>query len=308
MAKAWRYYEGTTSANNIIKDLAKVLCTAVKTEVVKDSNGQIIKDREVIIDKNWDIVFPQPQKDQLNVMDWSKLTPSEFVAKINNQLSLATEKIILKTKTTAKDLSTTLQVDDIGLENDLNTDSIEMYLELYKPTYLADPEKYHPEVERKGIMPYCITQDIYREYSNKIGEAEVNLKSIADPKVVVTYPIKNTSGQREVAYDVFKNFIDSYNAAIGSAYYIANGSSSSITDITSTQEKLNKLKGSAALNTILDITGMTEDEFFKSTKVTISFRSSFSYGDYRWHYRISISCDRQYESYTISSGFNYQLP
>lgn len=51
--KIWRYYEGTTSANTVIKDLAKVLCTAVKTKEIKDGSGQTVRQQEVIMGRNW---------------------------------------------------------------------------------------------------------------------------------------------------------------------------------------------------------------------------------------------------------------
>ena len=217
MSNAWRYYEGTSSANTFIKDLAKVLSTAVKTEVVLDANGQVLRDREIIIDKNWDIVYPKPQRDQVNVMDWTALTPSEFAAKIENQLSQSSDTIILKTKTSSKDLSDAFQIDDIGIENDLNKEFVEMYVELYKPKYLADPEQYHPESEKMGIMPYTITRGIYQEYSNRTAERELNLRTVSHPKNTTQYPsVTKTVAPvfYDGAYTEFKERVDSLAAGV----------------------------------------------------------------------------------------------
>ena len=140
----WRYYEGTTSANDILKDLTKVLCTGVK-----DTLGNVIQER------NWDIVFPDVNPnvtDYIAPTDKRNLTETEFQYKIKNQLSQITDKVILKTKTTPVEITDTF-TDDLSLESDLNVESIEMFVELYKPSYLADPEQYSPETERYGLLP-----------------------------------------------------------------------------------------------------------------------------------------------------------
>lgn len=191
----WRYYEGTTSANTVVKDLAKVLCTAVKTKEIKDDGGAVVRPQEVIIDRNWDIVYPKADKlapELKDVMDWNKLTPEEYVAKISNQVKQANDTIILKTTTTKKTIGEGSSIDDIGLENDLAKEAIDMYVELYKPSYLADPEVYHPECERHGIMPYLITKDIYKEYAKKEGEEIINLKETLSGTNATSNIILNT--------------------------------------------------------------------------------------------------------------------
>lgn len=148
----WRYYEGTTSANDILKDLSKVLCTGVKDKI-----GKVIQER------NWDIIYPDvdpnpPENDYLAPTDKRNLTEEEFQYKIKNQLRQITDKVILKTKTTPIEINTAV-LDDLALESDLNVQSIEMYIELYKPSYLADPEQYSPETERHGLLPILKVYD-----------------------------------------------------------------------------------------------------------------------------------------------------
>jgi len=190
MPNKWRYYEGTTSANSILRDLAKVLCTAVKSDPVLAADGvTVAKSAEIILENNWDIVYPPENKEAVilaiegGVGNWTDLTPAEFAAKIDNQLSMVGklgdtngETIILKTKTTPVSISTTgTGMDDIGLEDDLSIRSIDMYVELYKPRYMADPEKYHPESERFGIRPYNITKELFREYNSPTKDIVIDL-------------------------------------------------------------------------------------------------------------------------------------
>lgn len=299
----WRYYEGTTSANNIIKDLSKVVCAAVKTEPLKDSDGNIIKDKEIMIDQNWDIVYPQPQKDLINVMDWSKLTPSEYEAKIQNQINQATDTIILKTKTTDKDLSSAEQTDDIGLENDLDTKSIEMYVELYKPKYLADPEKYDPECERKGIMPYCITQDIFKEYSNNQGSAELDMLGISSPEISITYPVSTN-------YQLNSSRSSDYAAKVLELYNIIYEKSATLPDWGATDNYnigtnilVQKLKGTELLDLISNLLGISTEEVLLSDSIKISVSYSGS-----GYYNVQFTTSKSRQHYETHSGFEYQLP
>ena len=148
----WRYYEGTTSSKDILKDVSKVLCTGVKD-----------KDAKVIQERNWDIVFPDIdpnpiENDYIAPRDKRNLTDVEYSYKIKNQLRQVTERIVLKTNTTPINLDALVQ-DDLSLESDLNVDSIEMYIELYKPSYLANPEIYSPTTELLGKLPILKVYD-----------------------------------------------------------------------------------------------------------------------------------------------------
>lgn len=147
----WRYYQGTTSSKDILKDLSKVLCTAVK-----DKNGKVIQER------NWDIVFPDvdpnpPENDYVAPRDKRNLTDEEYTYKIMNQCRQIKDRVIIKTKTTPVKVEEVF--DDLSAESDLNVESIEMYVELYKPSYLADPEVYSPVTERLGKLPVLRVYD-----------------------------------------------------------------------------------------------------------------------------------------------------
>lgn len=155
----WRYYEGTTSANTILHDLTKVMCMAVK-----NFDGSIIQSR------NWDIVYPAvdtnpPEGDYVAPEDRRNLTEEEYIQKINNQLRQIKNKVILKTVTTPVKVEGDL-IDDLEIEDDLNKDRIEMYIELYKPNYLLDPEQYEPETERYGLLPLLKSYDLSKENIN----------------------------------------------------------------------------------------------------------------------------------------------
>ena len=62
MNDVFRYYAGTTTSKTILKDLAKVLATGVKTSEIINSHGEVIRDKQIIIDKNFDVVYPAPIK------------------------------------------------------------------------------------------------------------------------------------------------------------------------------------------------------------------------------------------------------
>lgn len=170
MKNKWRYYDGTTSSNSILKDLSKVLCNGVKAPAITDDTGTVVKPTEVILDRNWDVVYPPVDKSVFkDVVDWNRLSPKEFEAKINHQASrIGTivdgrgETVILKTRTTPVNIGDFVQ-NDLGLEDDLGVSSIDMYLEIYKPKYLANLETYEPECERKGINPLNITRGIMND-------------------------------------------------------------------------------------------------------------------------------------------------
>jgi hypothetical protein len=47
-----------------------------------------------------------------------------------------------------------------------------MYLEIYKPTYVANPEEYPLDCEREGIVPQLITKEMYENSYKIITETE----------------------------------------------------------------------------------------------------------------------------------------
>ena len=313
MSKAWRFYEGTTSANDIIKDMSKVLCTSVKTIPIKDDNGNIVRDKEVIIDKNWDIVYPKPDKlsDELkNVMDWENLTPQEYVAKINNQLSLVTDTVILKTTTSPRDVD--ISSDDIGLDSDLAKESIDMYVELYKPKYLIDPESYHPECERQGIKPYLITKDIYVEYAKKEAGAEYNLKELTkkdsldnlDKEKNIYVKMITDSGTNSVSINyndssTVRNDLKKYGFNVSTN---PNDNTGYINIPYSTFKLI--LNGNTKLSSYLNSLYKPKS-IEKEYNITVNVTEERI--NYETVYKFYLKWERNYEQYTIYEGYKFKL-
>ena len=79
MNDVFRYYAGTTTSKTILKDLAKVLATGVKTSEIINSHGEVIRDKQIIIDKNFDVVYPAPIKSSKElILSPLKVIPFRF--------------------------------------------------------------------------------------------------------------------------------------------------------------------------------------------------------------------------------------
>lgn len=316
MKKIFKYYEGTTSANTILRDLSKILCTANKTFAIKDDKGNVVKKPEVVMDKNWDIVYPQPQKmapELQNVMDWKNLTPAEFVKKIENQISQIQDTVILKTKTTPKNVE--VKEDDLGLEDDLSVSSIDMYVELYKPQYLIDCEQYAPDCERDKILPYLITKSIYKDFANKEDSVTINLKAATanigtNParNVIISYltdsgtNTKTTLSETECkAY--IKELKDKYNILVNEGSYVSYDGWSYSAQVP--LEKFNLLLASSSELGDTVRTLYTPSDPSKEYSITIGFQRLYTGLGIKYYCLLSWS--RQIEQYTINSGFTYNL-
>ena len=156
--KSYRYYEGLCSTKDIVKELAKVLSIGVRSNEVKDAEGNTLLSPFILQSKNWDIVYPKPDS-TINI-DWDNMTADEYKEKILNQISQISDTVILKTETTPVKANTVK--DDLSEDNDILKESLTMYLEIYKPTYVANPEEYPLDCEREGIIPKVITKDMYK--------------------------------------------------------------------------------------------------------------------------------------------------
>ena len=157
--KVFKYYEGMCSSSDFPKEIAKILALGVKSKPVKDIDGNILEEPFILRSKNWDIVYPEPDSN-LNI-DINNLTTDEYKAKIENQVNKISDTVILKTDTTPKDIDT--EYDEISVDSDSNLKSRRMYLEIYKPTYIANPEQYPLDCERSGLTPKVITKKMYEE-------------------------------------------------------------------------------------------------------------------------------------------------
>ncbi len=171
--RIFKYYEGLCSSSNFTKEIAKVLALGVKTKTIKDSDGNTIQKPFALKSKNWDIVYPLPDA-QYSMINYDDLTIEEYTNKILNQVNKISDTVILRTRTTAKDISED-DYDDLTVDDASNKSSLEMYLEIYKPTYIANPEEYPLDCERKGITPQLITKDLYEESFKTTRTIEENI-------------------------------------------------------------------------------------------------------------------------------------
>lgn len=159
--RIFKYYEGMCASGNFPKELAKVLALGVQKDPIVDIDGNALGDPMILQEKNWDIVYPAPDS-SLRIeqdMESGGLTPERYKEKILNQVSKISDTVILRTETTPKDIEATY--DNLTVDPDSNKENLVMYLEIYKPTYLANPEEYPLDCERQGITPQCITKDMY---------------------------------------------------------------------------------------------------------------------------------------------------
>lgn len=165
--RIFKYYEGMCASGNFPKELAKVLALGVQKDALVDIDGNPLGDPMILQEKNWDIVYPAPDSSLRIDQDLASggLTAERYKEKILNQVAKISDTVILRTETTPKDMEAVY--DNLTVDPDSNKESLVMYLEIYKPTYLANPEEYPLDCERRGITPQCITKDMYiQSYKN----------------------------------------------------------------------------------------------------------------------------------------------
>ena len=192
--RKFRYYEGVCASSDFVKELAKVLTFGVKSDL---DTSIANPDYRVFMAKNWDIVYPlctlydgtiDDYKETLENLDFN-----ENVERMNNQIDQITDTVILKTTTTARDIDT--EEDDLTVSSDSESKSTTMYLEIYKPKYLANPEEYPLDAERQGLVPQLITKEMYREARKSTASVIYDLTSLVgntgDNEGVVTVETKS---------------------------------------------------------------------------------------------------------------------
>lgn len=157
--RTFKYYEGTCSSSDFSKEIAKVLSLGVRSKEIKDIDGKVLQEPFVLRSKNWDIVYPAP--DASMNLNLDNMTTEEYVQKILNQVGKISDTVILKTTTTPKEIAE--NTDDLTIDDDTNKASLTMYLEIYHPTYIADPEQYPLDCERRGIIPRLVTKEMIRD-------------------------------------------------------------------------------------------------------------------------------------------------
>lgn len=142
------YYNILTDSDNVVKDIARLLALGVESEEIIDDSGVVVKPAAPIVDSCWQVVYPAADRTLFpDVEDWNNLLPEEHKEITNHKISQVTDTIILKTKTAPKNI----QINNstaMGVNQDLNMESLEMYLEIYMPPYLCDSETEDPLRQR----------------------------------------------------------------------------------------------------------------------------------------------------------------
>ncbi len=235
--KVFKYYEGLCSSSDFTKEIAKVLSLGVKTNAVKDIDGNVIEEPFILKSKNWDIVYPQP--DDSLALDLDNLTTEEYATKINNQVAKISDTVILKTTTTPKDL-TDEEIDDLTVDADSNKESLTMYLEIYKPAYIANPEEYPLDCERQGITPQLITKEMYED-SFKTEQA---IEEYIYTSNICTVDKKEdtTTGSVEMNYTECDSYVSKINNIFGNTSFSVPSTDGGTTSLNVASAYLSQIK------------------------------------------------------------------
>ena len=242
--KVFKYYEGLCSSSDFPKEVAKVLALGVRSQAVTDSDGNVLEEPLIMKAKNWDIVYPAP--DASLGLDLENLTTDEYKAKILNQVGKISDTVILKTTTTPKELDS-IETDDLAVDSDGNDISRTMYLEIYKPAYIANPEEYPLDCERKGITPKLITKGIYADSLQTQHAIEEYIYAAPDSSWTsggcVRDQKEDTSiGSVELEYAECDNYVSKINNIYGNMSFSIPSTVGNSTSIKITNAYLAKIK------------------------------------------------------------------
>jgi hypothetical protein len=298
--KMFKFYEGLCSSADFTKEIAKVLALGVKTEAVKDTDGNILENPLIVQSKNWDIVYPVPDG-SLN-LDLENLTIEEYKAKILNQVSKISDTVILKTTTTPKELAES-KVDDLTVDSDSNKADLTMYLEIYKPTYIANPEEYPLDCERSGIIPKLITKELYEESLKTQHATEENIYTIAS----VDKKDDPTTGSIELKYSECDAYVSKINNIYGDMSFSVPSTDGSTTSIVINAAYLTKIKQDDAelyeliLNTLDGGEGIEPKTYSLLNNVTLEIVREDDI------YTMMFEGVKKLTTYTISKGTEYTV-
>lgn len=176
--KVFRYYEGLCSSGDFTREIAKVLCLGNQN------------DDHSIMAQNWKIVYPPAP---------TTIDPRDTRGIVNAQVASINDYVILETTTSEKDLGENKE-DDLTVDTTQNDKSLKMYLEIYKPTYLADPEKYPLDCERYDIIPELITRDLYTKQFSSYEAVE------DDMMMNITPQTEKDDSYSDVVHEVDESF------------------------------------------------------------------------------------------------------
>jgi hypothetical protein len=151
--KNFAYHEVLTDSDNAVKDIARLLALGVESEEIIDDSGVVVKPAVPIVDRCWEVIYPKEDRTKFpTIQDWDNLLPEEYKEVTDYKISQIKDTVILKTRTIPKDITVNNST-AMGVNQDLNKDSIEMYLEVYMPPYLCDSETDDPIKQREGFEP-----------------------------------------------------------------------------------------------------------------------------------------------------------
>jgi hypothetical protein len=304
--KAYRYYEGICSSKDFIKELAKALSIGVRSNEIKDSDGNVLLEPFILKSKNWDIVYPAP--DSTLSIDTTNMSAEDYKAKINNQINQVSDTVILKTTTTPVDLSNS--IDDIAIDDDRHKESLTMYLEIYKPTYVANPEAYPLDCERHGIIPKVITKDMYENSLKVTKRIEETITLATNDCCEINETITVNNGIREYnSYSecslIVSKIIASYGGDAGAAgFYMPQIHGMGTADLElNKSEILNiKLKDNELYNIIRDILNIDDSTYQALTMLKFNVNCVNPE-----EYYISIESETVKSVYTIAKGGAYEV-
>lgn len=295
--RVFKYYEGTCSSSDFSKEIAKVLALGVRSKEVKDIDGKVLQEPFVLRSKNWDIVYPVP--DATMNLDSDNMTTEEYHQKILNQVNKISDTVILKTTTTPKDITETK--DDLTVDEDTNKASLTMYLEIYHPTYIADPEQYPLDCERDGITPRLITKEMYEQsLKTTVAKEEAIYKKITPEKREDT-----TVGSVELSYEDCDSYISKINNLYGDVSFTIPATDGAATKLEVNNVYLAKIKQNDVelynfiTKTLNNGEGIEAKEYTKLETLTIEVMRE---GD---TYVVILEGKKTLTTYSIPKGFSY---
>lgn len=304
--RIFKYYEGLCSSGDFPKEIAKVLALGVKSEAIKDVDGNIIEEPFVLRNRNWDIVYPAPDA-SLN-LDLDSLTTEEYYKKIMNQVSKISDTVILRTTTTEREIESG-EFDDLTVDNDTNKTSLTMYLEIYHPTYIADPEQYPLDCERKGIVPKLITKELYQEryrstmpvedyiYQNPRGQHHCDVDKKDDTSI----------GSVELRYEMCDSYVTKINYVLGVNSFTVPTTDGSSTSCVINSADLARIKQNDAglyeliLNTLDGGEGIEAKDYNLLDSLTVEIMREDSV------YTMIFEGVKKLTTYTIQAGAQFQV-
>ena len=300
--RVFKYYEGLCSSADFPKEIAKVLALGVKSQAVRDIDGVVIEEPFILKSKNWDIVYPTP--DASLGLDLENLTTEEYERKIINQVGKISDTVILKTTTTPKELEDG-EIDVLTVDNDQNKSALTMYLEIYKPTYIANPEEYPLDCERKGITPKVITKELYEKSlrTHHATEEYIYTSSICS----VDKKDDTTIGSTEMNFLTCDSYVSKLNNIYGSTSFTLPSTDGNTTSIEINSAYLTKIKQDDAdlydliLKTLDGGEGIEPKEYSLLHALTLEITKE---GD---NYTVILQGLKKLTTYTIPKGREFTV-